>query len=782
MTTAQQSGFYIQTPGQARDLVVPHRLQGLVHYSRGNKIQDSLLRQEWAWPEYFGENDVIGDASLIQSHFDTGNLEVVARRGDQLMHFWRSIRNGGWNETVVIPGSSGVKGYPALIQSSFPYPGNPDYRGNFEVVVPLALGGLAHFWRDNQTAGFPWHGPTAVFGSGSFDAVALIQSSVGPGNFEVVARQGSRLFHFWRDARTFQWNGPTLIDATGGITGNPSLIQTTYGTFLAICPRSAGGMAIFYRNNNAPGYPWTRSATVLGTGSIAAVSVIEASSGYYEMIAKESDHLAFYWLNANGGHDGPFYVTGFDSTACPMTAASIPTSLQYQDARFGLYIHWGVYSVVGNGEWYQGDNGIDAATYKKKCVDKFNPNNYSVANWIQLAASTGMKYITFTSKHHDGFAMWPSQYGDFNLTQTKWDGNPVGDLAAACHPAGLKLFLYYSLLDWHNADYSAGNWDAYTQFVHDQVTELLTKYPGIDGIWLDGQWDKPDVWNEVTSSGISRLAGLYALVQQLNPAALVATLGQKPLVGDSFAILEEGYFKANPGDDLPHYKMYGGPTFGHPWPEWKWNPVHLPLETCETILYYPLDKPLWKDDGTNAAAGVNYVPAPWGYAAGNQVTRTAKGFSKPIHFNLWTGRDLILKLVKAAGANSNFLLNVGPKANGTVQQDFLNRLERIGQWMGKGYAASIYNTRGGPLTPTDDYAATQSADSRVVYLHFVTAPAAPLSVPEIPGVTRVRSLLSGNVIPFHVTGGRLVIDYVFGAITEPPFDTVLTFVLDREIP
>src|SRR5579863_3675177 len=176
----------------------------------------------------------------------------------------------------------------------------------------------------------------------------------------------------------------------------------------------------------------------------------------------------------------------------------------FQDNRFGLFIHWGVYSVPGRGEWVMNNEKIPIADYEKFPA-QFNPTEFNAAEWVSMAKNAGMKYITITSKHHDGFAMWGTKQSDWNIVdRTPYKKDVLKMLADECHRQGIKLFFYHSQLDWHNPDYfplgrtgqtagrpSGGDWNRYLDYMDNQLRELLTNYGEIGGIWFDGMWDKP---------------------------------------------------------------------------------------------------------------------------------------------------------------------------------------------------------------------------------------------------------------------------------------------------
>src|SRR5690349_2190274 len=185
------------------------------------------------------------------------------------------------------------------------------------------------------------------------------------------------------------------------------------------------------------------------------------------------------------------------------SAENLKARQEFQDAKFGMFIHWGVYSVLGDGEWVFHNRKLTLQEYDK-LPSFFDPEKFDAKTWVALAKSAGMKYITITSRHHDGFAMFNSNISDWNIVKrTPYGKDPLKMLAEECHRQGIKLFFYYSQLDWHNPDYfplgrtghtagrpPGGNWYKYLDYMDAQLTELLTNYGEIGGIWFDGMWDK----------------------------------------------------------------------------------------------------------------------------------------------------------------------------------------------------------------------------------------------------------------------------------------------------
>jgi alpha-L-fucosidase len=352
----------------------------------------------------------------------------------------------------------------------------------------------------------------------------------------------------------------------------------------------------------------------------------------------------------------------------------------FQDAKFGLFIHWGVYSVLGDGEWVMNQQQIPIKAYEK-IPAFFNPTQFNPTEWVQMAKDAGMKYITITSKHHDGFAMYDSKVSDYDIVErTPYGKDVLKMLADECRKQGVKLFFYHSQLDWHHPDYfprgfTGGNWtgreekgnmNKYLDYMDAQLAELLTNYGEVGGIWFDGMWDKKDDdW---------RLEKTYQLIHQLQPAALVGSNHHRaPYAGEDFQMFEK---------DLPGHNTTG---FA---PEQKIG--DLPKETCETI-----------NDS-------------WGFSLKDASNKSRK--------------VLIQYLVKSAGYGSNFLLNVGPMPNGRIQPEHTELLRQMGEWT-KIYGETIYGTRGGPLSAREWGVMTQRGNK--FYVHILNWQDETLTLPNL---------------------------------------------------
>src|SRR2546427_2698389 len=395
-----------------------------------------------------------------------------------------------------------------------------------------------------------------------------------------------------------------------------------------------------------------------------------------------------------------------------------PQQQWFHDARFGTFIHWGVYSPLEDGEWVMNNRGMTVAEYEK-LPSQFNPAQFDAAEWVALAKSAGAKYVTITSKHHDGFAMFGTKQSNWNIVdRTPWGRDPLKMLADECHKQGLKLFFYYSQLDWHNPDYyplgrtghttgrpPGGTWSKYLDYMDAQLTELLTNYGPIGGIWFDGWWDKPDAdW---------RLPQTYALIHRLQPAALIVpNHHQAPLPSEDVQTFEQ---------DLP-----GANTAGF---------------NTKTIGGLPLETSLTMNDS-------------W-------------GFNLTDH-NYKSVRDLIHYLVKAAGQGANLLLNIGPRPDGTIPPEAEERLHAIGDWMTT-YGGSIYGTRAGPIAPRGWGVTTQRGDT--VFVHVLEWSDRALALPALPGRWRARMWPNGPVVAVAQTEAGLTL--ALPAAVPASFDRIV---------
>lgn len=411
------------------------------------------------------------------------------------------------------------------------------------------------------------------------------------------------------------------------------------------------------------------------------------------------------------------------------TPENLRARQEFQDAKFGLFIHWGIYSVLGAGEWVFHNRKLTLQEYD--LLPKFfDPEKFDAKAWVTLAKNAGMKYITITSRHHDGFAMFDSKVSDWNIVQrTPYGKDSLKLLADECHRQGIKLFFYYSQLDWHNPDYyprgrtasdqgpwnngrpDHGDWNAYLDnYMDGQLRELLTNYGAIGGIWFDGMWDKPDAdWH---------LQKTYSLIHQLQPAALIIpNHHESPKPGEDVQTFER---------DIPGQNTAGFNT--------KYVSEQLPLESSNTL--------------NNS----------WGFNIGDS--------------NFKTPEQVEEMLVRAAGNNANLLLNIGPMPNGEIQQKFVTRLHTVGEWLAC-YGEAIYGTRGGPIAPAEWGVTTQKNDK--VYVHILKWNGPLLALAPLPmDIASAHELLRGSSVEFTQTKDGVVLKVPALANGEVDRGVVLT--------
>ena len=358
----------------------------------------------------------------------------------------------------------------------------------------------------------------------------------------------------------------------------------------------------------------------------------------------------------------------------------------FEDMRFGIFIHWGIYSTYAQGEWYL-NRDIQVDEYAK-AADAFYPHRFDAREWTRAIKASGARYITFTTRHHDGFSMWDTRQSDYNIVRaTPFRRDVLRELSEACQTDGLQLHLYYSILDWLRSDYPVGrtgrktgrnlqpDYDRYFRFMEAQVSELLTQYGPIGALWLDGYWDHdedsiPFQW---------RMPEFYRYAHGLCPSLLIGNNHHiAPLEGEDFQMFER---------DLPGENKAG--LSGQ-----EISP--LPLEMCQTMN------------------------GMWGYKVSDTHYKNVD--------------ELVTLLVRAAGKGSNLLLNIGPQPNGELPAAALDRLRGIGEWMDK-YGYSIYGTRRTSLGEQPWGTTTGRRDS--LFLHVLDRDVREIEIPMSQQPVRV---------------------------------------------
>jgi alpha-L-fucosidase len=394
----------------------------------------------------------------------------------------------------------------------------------------------------------------------------------------------------------------------------------------------------------------------------------------------------------------------------------------FQDVRFGMFIHWGLYSILAKQEWVMHSDRIPVPEYKK-LFPQFNPTKFNAEEWVSIAADAGQKYMVFTSRHHDGFSMYDTALSDYKVTNSPFGRDPVRELAdAIAKRSDIKLGFYSSLLDWHHPAYrfrdeSGLAWSDYLEFLHGQVRELCTNYGEIACMWFDGDWPrhKIDESNAYFKAGGSfEYEKLYDMIHTLQPDAVV---------------LNNHHEDPRPGEDIQGFEqdLPGMNTAG-------FNPSHIsssPLEVCMTINDH------------------------WGYSANDHNHKST--------------RNLVHILARSASAGANYLLNVGPTPLGEILPVHAQRLRGVGQWLAVN-GESIYGTRAGAIAPTATTVSTCNGDTH--YVHLLDAISDEVKLSGVPTtVTQARLLRDGATINLERRDDKLVL--IVPEEKRDPIDTVV---------
>ena len=394
----------------------------------------------------------------------------------------------------------------------------------------------------------------------------------------------------------------------------------------------------------------------------------------------------------------------------------------YRDAKFGMFIHWGPYSLASvEASWpiMEPNPGQISETDYRALPKRFNPIKFDPEAFVDLARSAGQKYMVFTSKHHDGFCMFDSSYTDYKITNTPYGKDIVAQLAQACKHRDMQLGFYYSPPDMHHPGFrdtsklAKDNWDGepqrpewplYLDYMQLQLTELLTRYGPVVLIWFDG------LHHQEKYGGIR----FIKLIRDLQAATLV---------NDRIGV---------PGDyQTPEqFIPIGIPTKG----------VHFDAvdtsvqQKLKSIVPKPEDFQLWETCMT--------INNTWAY---NMHDREFK-----------TSQYLIRGLVEVASRGGNFLLNVGPQPDGVIQPEFQERLHAIGDWL-RINGESIYGTTFGPVQGMSG--ARTTARKGKIFVHIFEWPASSLDIPGVEAkVLSAHLLATGEQMKFRQTEGKLQID------------------------
>lgn len=386
---------------------------------------------------------------------------------------------------------------------------------------------------------------------------------------------------------------------------------------------------------------------------------------------------------------------------------------RWRSQRLGQFIHWGLYAIPG-GEW-KGKTYNGAAEWIRSWKEmpqqeydnlykQFNPVNYQPEEWAQQASDMGAKYMIITTKHHDGFCLWPSKYSKYTVAASPWKKDIIGPMVDAYNKKGIDVYLYFSIIDWNQPDWRASlktpadsvAYQRFKVFVKNQLTELLQRYPTVKGFWFDGTWD--DSWKNDGAFSDE----LEQYLQRLHPGLII---GSRLRADEKSA----RHFDSN-GRLMGDYEQ-----------GWERK---LPEKSA--------------DVHGNDWEGVMTIPEnQWGYNA------------------KWAGHikssnELIEMLVKSASLGGNFVINFGPKSDGTFRTEEVQRMQEIGRWM-KINGSAIYGGTDAGFTKQDWGYYIRKSGTDSVYMVVCNVPVSGSLRVKLPaqitliGVTSLeKNIISGT--------------------------------------
>ena len=422
----------------------------------------------------------------------------------------------------------------------------------------------------------------------------------------------------------------------------------------------------------------------------------------------------------------------------------------YTDARFGMFIHWGLYAIPARGEWVRSVERIPKEAYMTY-FEEFDPVDYDPKQWAKAAKEAGMKYMVLTAKHHDGFCLFDSQYTDFKSTNTKCGRDLVREFLDAARGEGLKVGLYYSLLDWYHPDYphygdlhhpmrdnpaytnEGRDFNRYLTYLHNQVRELCTNYGKLDILWFDFSYENE---NAVMRGETWKATQLVEMVRQLQPEIIIDN--RLEVSGEGFGSLWEG----NP---TPYHGDFVSPE------------QIIPPEGIQDKQGRDL---VWE-----ACVTMNNN---WGYCQNDH-------FFKPAPM-------LIKKLVECVSKGGNLLLNVGPDARGNIPPQSLEILRQIGAWM-KDNSPSIYGCGKAGMAKPDTGRITRKGNKLYYHLFENTIGPMPLAGLKREQIDHVRLLATRGEVPLSNSWMSsnypeiVFADLGLDPVLPDPVDTVLEVTL-----
>ncbi|HEX7757785.1 MAG TPA: alpha-L-fucosidase, partial [Niabella sp.] len=404
----------------------------------------------------------------------------------------------------------------------------------------------------------------------------------------------------------------------------------------------------------------------------------------------------------------------------PVVDSTNPKNIEtFMQLRFGMFIHWGPVTLRATEIGWSRNHEVTRDDYDS-LYKEFDPVLFNAEDWVRTARDAGMKYLTITAKHHDGFCLWPTKYTAYNIKNSPYKKDIVGALARACKKYNIRFCIYYTVLDWYDQRYPLhndgkklpdpdANMDAFVQYMKNQLRELVTSYRPYM-IWFDGNWEQP--WT------LDYGKEIYRFLKQLDPGLVINNRlgkGVHEIMGNESV-----------GDFATPEQKIGTLNRSMPW------------ESCITLCRQWAWKP-------------------------NDAMKSLK--------------QCIQTLASTAGGDGNLLLNIGPMPDGRIESRQVKRLKEVGHWL-RLYGTAIYNTRGGPYTP-DSVLATTCKDNKI-FIHLFKKESAIVKLPAITGKKLAAVyFLNGNPLQFRQTESEFLIS--LPEVLPDENDTVIVLEMDGNV-
>lgn len=380
-----------------------------------------------------------------------------------------------------------------------------------------------------------------------------------------------------------------------------------------------------------------------------------------------------------------------------------PVLDEFMGQRFGMFIHWGPVTLRGTEIGWSRITQIPAEEYDN-LYKEFNPVLFNADNWVKTASEAGMKYLTITAKHHDGFCLWPTAYSEYNIMNSPFKKDILAELVKACKKYHVKFCVYFTVMDWHDPNYPIHNgipgadpnadMGKFVATMKGQLKEIITKYNPYM-LWFDGNWES--VWRDQHAREV------YTFIKQLNPNVIINNRLKSTQKADNEYADQSLLTPGSIGDYATPEQKIGELNMKYPW------------ETCMTIA----EQWAWKP---------------------NDKMKTLK--------------ECIQTLAKTAGGNGNLLFNVGPMLDGRIEDRQVKRLKQMGDWL-KLYGESIYGTKGGPFKPNDTYSVTRKGNK--LFIHVFERKS---GIIELPAMTEVKvktaAFLNGSHVSYYQNASGVI--------------------------